>query len=93
MRTFILRRNIDVSGISGTGVIAEGVEFHDGQVVLSWFGEHHTIEVSPSIKDVIDIHGHGGKTVVAWDKDKPSRCHRARRVTRRLTQTLWRGGK
>lgn len=66
MRLFKLVRSEDVSGVSGTGVIAEGVEFHDGQVALSWFGVHHTVELCPSIKDIIEIHGHGGRTVVEW---------------------------
>lgn len=65
--TFILERSEDVSGVSGVGKIAEGIVFHDGQVVLSWFGQHHTIEICPSIDDVIDIHGHDGRTKVKWD--------------------------
>ena len=66
MRTFKLVRSEDVSGVSGTGIVAEGVEFHDGQVVMSWFGRHHTIEVSPSIAAIEEIHGHFGKTIVVW---------------------------
>ncbi len=69
MRTFKLIRNEDVSGVSGTGLICEGVEFHDGQVVLSWFGQYHTMEITPSIETVIATHGHGGKTVVLWDPE------------------------
>lgn len=66
MRTFRLNRKVDISGVSGTGVVAEGVEFHDGQCALSWFGSHHTIEISPSIEDVVDIHGHEGSTELIW---------------------------
>lgn len=66
MRTFNLVRKEDVSGVSGTGVVAEGVEFHDGQVVMSWFGRHHTIEVAPNISDIEAIHGHEGRTVIEW---------------------------
>ena len=66
LRTFTLRRTEDVSGVSGTGTVAEGVEFHDGQVVLSWFGHHHTLEISPSVRDIMEIHGHGGKTIIEW---------------------------
>ena len=69
MRRFHLVRSEDVSGVSGTGTIAEGVEFHDGQCVVSWFGRHHTIEVAPSIKDVEAIHGHGGRTRVKWEQE------------------------
>lgn len=50
--------------MSGTGVIAEVVEFHDNQCVISWFGQHHTLEVLPNKQDIIDIHGHDGKTTL-----------------------------
>jgi hypothetical protein len=67
VRTFKLLRKEDISGVSGTGEVAEGVEFHDGQVVLSWFGQHHTLEVAPSVDTVLSIHGHGGRTEIVWD--------------------------
>lgn len=34
MNRFELVRDVDVTGISGTGVVAEGVEFSDGTVAL-----------------------------------------------------------
>ena len=67
MRRFHLFRSEDVSGVSGVGRIAEGVVFHDGQVALSWFGQFHTIEISPNIETVERIHGHEGRTVVEWE--------------------------
>jgi len=33
-RPFVLRRLVDETGVSGTGVVAEGVEFSDGTVAL-----------------------------------------------------------
>lgn len=69
MKTFTLVRREDVSGVSGVGAVAEGVQFHDGQCVLSWFGRHHTLEISPGIIDLLEIHGHEGKTGVQWDGD------------------------
>ena len=69
MKTFHLVRREDVSGVSGTGVVAEGVLFHDGQVVMSWFGRHHTIEVAPRLEDVLEIHGHDGRTVIEWENE------------------------
>lgn len=59
MRTFRLHRKSDLSGMSGTGVVAEGVEFHDGQCTLSWFGRYHSVEVWPSLPDLLAVHGHG----------------------------------
>ena len=70
MRTFILHRLEDMSGVSGTGVVAEGVQFEDGQVALSWLGTFHTVEISPNIETMIKIHGHNGKTIIEWNDAK-----------------------
>ena len=86
MKTFILRRLVDVSGISGIGMVAEGVQFKDGQVALSWFGVHHTVEISPSIETVEKIHGHGGKTIVEWDDTEEWSVARARRIDKYLAK-------
>jgi hypothetical protein len=66
MRRFNLIRTKDVSGVSGVGLIAEGILFSSGKVVLGWLGEHHTIEQLDSVQEVIDIHGHGGLTRIDW---------------------------
>jgi hypothetical protein len=67
VKTFILRRLEDETGISGTGVVAEGVLFSDGTVVVRWIvGEYHSTVVWPSIAAVEAIHGHGGKTTIEW---------------------------
>ena len=67
-RTFKLLRLKDVSGVSGKGIVAEGVEFHDDQVVLSWLGKYHSIAIHPNIKQLKKVHGHGGLTKVVWDE-------------------------
>ena len=67
MRTFVLHRNEDVSGVSGTGTVAEGIEFADGVVALRWcVGEHRSTVVWPSIEAVRAIHGHDGRTQVLF---------------------------
>lgn len=66
MRTFRLQRDIDETGISGVGVVAEGVEFGDGSCVVRWTGERASTVCWSSISDVEAIHGHGGKTRVEW---------------------------
>ena len=65
-RTFRLVRLKDVSGVSGEGIVAEGIVFHDGQVAMSWFGIHHTLVVAPNIDEITAIHGHHGLTKVVW---------------------------
>jgi hypothetical protein len=64
-RRFLLVRSEDVSGVSGTGVVAEGCEFHAG-VALQFFGELVSYYWYPSIEMVEKIHGHEGKTKVVW---------------------------
>lgn len=66
MKTFQLARDIDVSGISGTGVVADGVVFPDGTCVIRWRGGRQSTVVWPSIDDVEAIHGHGGATRIVW---------------------------
>jgi hypothetical protein len=65
-RRFRLRRDRDVSGVSGTGYPAEGAQFSTGAVVLHWTGKHPATSVWPSIESVIAIHGHEGATVIEW---------------------------
>lgn len=66
-RRFELHRDLDVSGVSGTGVVAEGVAFTDGTAVVHWIaGEHHSTVVWPDVAGVEAIHGHGGATRLVW---------------------------
>ena len=62
MKIFQLIRKEDVSGVSGTGVVAEGVVFYNGKVVLCWKSDKSAQNHYESIDDVIKIHGHDGKT-------------------------------
>lgn len=74
MRVFHLVRHVDISGISGTGVVAEGVEFTDGTTVLRWLPvgtsrpEHvrPTTVVHDSVDSVLGLHGHAGATEIVW---------------------------
>lgn len=62
MRRFHLVREEDETGISGTGVVAEGVVFSDGRVALRWVAHEHTRSTVlwDAVEDVLTIHGHGG---------------------------------
>ena len=66
MRTFVLIREEDVSGTSGTGVVAEGVEFSNGQVAVHWLSQLESIEICSCASVFDKIHGHGGKTRLEW---------------------------
>ena len=65
-RLFQLIRAVDVTGISGTGLVAWGVQFPDGKVVTRWNGSIAQTCVWDSIEEVEAIHGHGGATQVVW---------------------------
>lgn len=65
-RRFKLVRTEDVTGMSGTGVVAYGVEFGDGRTEMRWCTEVRSNGSYDSIADLIHIHGHGGATVVEW---------------------------
>lgn len=71
-RTFQLHRDHDVSGVSGEGVVADGVVFPDGVAVVRWRGDRQSTVVWPSVEDVIAIHGHGGATRLVWDAPAPA---------------------
>lgn len=73
-RRFKLVRNTDVTGVSGTGHVADGLAFDDGVVVLRWRSEWPTSVVfhDRGIEAVEKIHGHGGATRIQWlDIDGP----------------------
>ena len=62
MIRFHLDRSEDVSGVSGIGVVAEGIIWDDDSVDIHWFGSRPSWVHWNSIDDAIAIHGHGGKT-------------------------------
>lgn len=64
MQEFYLKREEDVSGTSGTGVVARGVILPSGKCVLEWTSFHTSVAIYNNIQDVELIHGHGGKTKV-----------------------------
>ena len=65
-RRFYLERTEDASGVSGTGIVAEGVEFTSGMVALTWLSPHRCVNIYESSKTVIELHGHEGRTNIVW---------------------------
>ncbi len=72
MRPFRLVRDVDATGVSGTGEVAQGVLFDDGTVALRWSGKWPTSVVfhEAGIEGVLAVHGHNGLTRVAFDDDR-----------------------
>ncbi|MGC5534272.1 hypothetical protein [Streptomyces sp. SR-10] len=67
-RRFHLQRAIDVTGVSGTGHVADGVLWPDGTASVRWAGERTSIVFwDGGMADAEAVHGHGGATVIVWD--------------------------
>lgn len=73
-RRFVLQRHEDRTGVSGTGVVAEGVEFSNGVVALHWTSEFPTSVVfhHRGMESVEMVHGHSGATEIVWLDRAPS---------------------
>lgn len=66
MRRFYVKRTEDVSGVSGTGRVAEGIEFTDGTCVIKWLSTKSSIGIYDNDKVLVGIHGHEGKTTIEF---------------------------
>ena len=62
MRRFVLIRVEDLTGVSGTGEVAEGTVFSSGLAVIRWLREPYAMGVYQTLEDVISVHGHEGRT-------------------------------
>jgi hypothetical protein len=66
MRRFTLTRVDDVNGVSGCGVVADGVVFTDGAVVLRWRSDTPSTVLYNRLEDMSRVHLHNGRTFVSW---------------------------
>jgi hypothetical protein len=67
VKTFTMVREVDPTGVSGTGVVARGVIFPDGTTVIRWQGQRCSTVVWDTFMDAAAIHGHGGSTKFVFD--------------------------
>jgi hypothetical protein len=66
-RRFYLLRLVDDSGVSGTGVVAEGWVDPHGEAVLVWVaGDKWSTEIHHTLENLLAIHGHGDHTTLVW---------------------------
>ncbi|MFF8901698.1 hypothetical protein ACF082_29930 [Streptomyces lydicus] len=70
-RLFALHRDRDVSGVSGTGIVADGVCWPDGTVSIRWRGAYPSTVSWNSVADAEHVHGHGGATRILWTNAAP----------------------
>lgn len=85
MRRFVLERSEDLTGTSGTGIVAEGVVFSNGHVAYTWLDPASTgmsepfrramvsltatVTTCQSIDVVERLHGHEGRARVRFLED------------------------
>lgn len=82
MRRFVLVRDVDETGVSGDGVVADGVVYDEpftvrwpdgellerpaGWVRLVWRGPRSSTVSWPDLDTAMQVHGHNGLTRVVW---------------------------
>lgn len=70
MRRFVLERHRDISGISGTGIVADGVlDLDTQQCVVVFRGATPTITIHSyptGLESVGRVNLHGGATEIRW---------------------------
>lgn len=65
VKPFFLLRHVDLTGVSGTGIVAHGSVLPSGRVVLEWTASNHpTITIMNNIDEVILLHGHDGNSEI-----------------------------
>lgn len=90
-RRFYLQRDEDETGTSGTGRVADGVQFVDGTCVLRWLTAHTSTAIYSNPAEVELIHGHGGKTRIVWI-DSASESDRLARIAEGHSKHVTAGG-
>ena len=65
-RIFALQRDTYITGVSGTGIVADGVEWPDGTVSIRWRGDRPSTVFWESLEHAEFVHGHQGATRFVW---------------------------
>lgn len=58
-----------MSGVSGTGHVADGVMFPDGTCVIRWRTMFSSTAIYNNLDTLLNIHGHEGATGIEWVDD------------------------
>lgn len=75
IRTFTVARQQDETGVSGIGVVIEGVEYATGQVVIHWLlpRPRGGIAIFDSLNDFLKVHVFPhpeNKTIITFENDE-----------------------
>ncbi len=58
-----MQRNTDVTGVSGTGRVVEGVILDDSRFVMTWLGDNPSCVIHQNLESAIKVHGHEGSSI------------------------------
>ncbi|MEW2250432.1 hypothetical protein AB0907_24200 [Streptomyces sp. NPDC006975] len=90
-RLFVLQRDRDVTGVSGPGPVADGVQFQDGTVVIRWRARP-SVAVWNDLELMLSVHGHDGATRVIWaDEQAQARSEVATDIVEAFDVPGWAG--
>lgn len=78
IRTFTIARQYDESGVSGIGVVIEGVVLATGQAIIHWLtpAPRGALAIFDSMADFIKIHikpHPGNASILTWDDGEQER--------------------
>lgn len=66
-RRFQLHRDVDVTGVSGTGIVADGILWPDGTASVRWCSDHPCVVFwDRGWESVEHVHGHNGASRIVW---------------------------
>lgn len=72
LKCFHLKRDVDESGVSGTGVVAVGVVLPSGKCIIEWTTTRAGVPglgIYDDMEGLKKIHGHKGATKVVFDDE------------------------
>jgi hypothetical protein len=72
IRKFHLKRKVDESGVSGTGIVAVGVVLPSKRCVIEWTSKRtqaNSLGIYDNMEDVEAVHGHEGATEIVYDEE------------------------
>ena len=74
MRLWTMYRHQDESGVSGSGIVAQGCMFANGQIAVQWIASAETdVQTKRSMQAFLDVHVHShpaNGTIITWDDGK-----------------------
>ena len=98
MRRFYLLRKEDPTGVSGEGVVVEGVLFPNGTAVIRWLSHISSVSIyhgdgeRTGIDEICEVHGHNGCTEVVWVdpeiEGKELKCDKAKQTPKNTSRRL-----